>query len=74
MKGFIEIEIIRDGKRNNVLVALSNIIYVEKDSNGAADISFWCIERRKNRPWTALCIQSVETYDEVVSKIKEATE
>lgn len=76
MKGFIAIELLRDGKPTAMLVSVSNIKYVEKNKNGKADIAFNCVGTHKKRPvgWSALCVQTVETYSEVLAKIAAALE
>lgn len=76
MKGFIAIELLRDGKPTAMLVSVSNIKYVEKNKNGKADIAFNCVGTHKKRPvgWTALGIQTVENYSDVVAKISAAVE
>ncbi len=76
MKGFIAIEFLRDGQPVEMLVSVLNIKYVEKEKNGKANIAFQCVGTHKKRPvgWTALGIQTVENYSDVVAKIVAASE
>ncbi len=76
MKGFIEVEFVRDGQPVEMLVSVLNIKYVEKEKNGKANIAFQCVGTHKKRPvgWTALGIQTVENYSDVVAKIVAASE
>lgn len=69
MKGFIEITSKLSG--NKRLIAVSKIIYVG-DYNGDTVIVFNVNYYKKNEKINYLC--AMETYDEVVAKIKEATE
>ncbi len=74
MKGFIEVTLFRNCEPTNVLVSLGQIKYVEKDiESGKAVIACACVSG-KGKGWTSLSLAVKETYEEVVAKIKEATE
>ncbi len=69
MKGFIEITSKLSG--NKRLIAVSKIRYVG-DYSGNTVIVFNVFCYKKNEITDYIC--AMETYDEVVAKIKEATE
>lgn len=74
MKGFIAIEFLRGKTPIKAVVSVSSINFVEETSEGKAQICFEGVEEKKKRSysWHALCIETVETYSEVLAKIDAA--
>lgn len=76
MKGFIAIEFLRGKILVKAIVSVSSIKFVEETSEGKAQVSFEGVEEKHKRSysWHALCIETVETYSEVLAKIAAAVD
>lgn len=75
MKGFIEVTRIDvEPTTRTALVSVAAIKFVEVDKGQTIISLYGFLDKHKDKPWHALGMAVSETYEEVLAKIKEATE
>lgn len=72
MKGFIEVT--ESYRNKTVSVSVANIKYVQKDDEETFIVFFGVSRKNIKKPWCSLGMAVKESYDEVLAKIKEATD